>query len=140
MVDIRRLHLLVGMARFKQKNEEQSLRINRYFQGDYLTFSLIRNFFLTTIGYVLVLAIIAMYNMESLLSNLNNLNLRPLIAAVVLGYLVVLGIYSVIAYTQAKIRYVRAEADNKRYNRALVRMTKIYRAEQLEDDDQEEEE
>ena len=139
MIDIRRLHLLIGLARFKQKNEDQSLRINRYFQGDYLTFSLIRNFFFTTIGYLLVLGIIAVYNMESLLSNLNNLNLRPLIAAVVMGYLIVLGIYSVIAYTQAKIRYVRAEADNKRYNRALNRMAKIYRAEQLEDEQEEEE-
>lgn len=120
---------MIGMARFREHNADTSFRINTYYQRDYIAFALIRNFILSTIGYVFLLLIIAMYDLEDLLSNLNSLEIRPLLAAVIIGYLVFLGVFSVIAYIMARIRYVRTQHNVERYEEALERLYAMYREE-----------
>ncbi len=142
MIDKKRLYLMIGMARFKQRNEDTTFRINKYYQNDYIGFAMIRNFLLSTIAYVLLLGLVALGNMETLLSNLNELDFRPLIAAIIVGYLVFLGIYMVLAYVRAKLRYVRMQNDIERYEEALRRLSRMYREEKperhaVEDYDQE---
>ena len=92
--------------------------------------SLLGNFVLTTVAYILALALFAMYNMNFLLANLNDLNFRPMRAVVIIVYLIVLGVFSVISYTRAKLRYVRAQARVAEYQRQLRRLYKMYRDEE----------
>ena len=117
MTDEKRLHLMISLARFRQRNRDRALRVNRFYQGDFISFTLIRNFLLTTIAYVLLLALIALYHLDFVLANLNDLKFRPLLAIIIVSYLLMLGVYSVIAYTVARIRFVRAEARIAEYER-----------------------
>jgi hypothetical protein len=126
MIDKKRLYLMINLARFEQKNEDRALRVNHYYQRDYIAFALIKNFLLTTIAYVLVLGVLALYNMEAVLEGLNSLDLRTLIATVILGYLIFLGIYSVIAFIAAKLKYVRMENSVEQYVAALDRLRAMY--------------
>ena len=70
-----------------------------------------------------------MYNLEDILSNLNEMNFRPILAVIIVFYLVFLGVYTVIAFTRARIQYVRADADVEQYENALDRMNRMYREE-----------
>lgn len=133
-IDKKRLYLMIGMARFKEKNKDGAFRINTYTQRDYIAFALIRNFLLTTIAYVLVLALIVLYNLEDFLSNLNSLEIRPLVAVIAVSYLVFLGIYTVIAYILAKIRYVRMQSSIAQYKNGLSRLNHLYMEEREEAD------
>jgi len=140
MVDKRRLYLMIAMARFKDRKTGNSIRISNYHQRDYIAMKLIVNFLITTIAYILLLAFYAMYNLEDILSNLNEMNLRPIVAIIIVFYLVFLGVYTVIAFTRARIDYVRADADMEQYENALDRMSRMYREEDRlsareEDDD-----
>nr|WP_051527094.1 hypothetical protein [[Eubacterium] cellulosolvens] len=143
MIDKKRLYLMINLARFEQKNEDRALRVNHYYQRDYIAFALIKNFLLTTIAYVLVLGVLALYNMEAVLEGLNSLDLRTLMATVILGYLIFLGIYSVIAFIAAKLKYVRMENSMEQYTAALDRLRAMYGdtepigADSDEDDDEE---
>lgn len=131
MIDEKRLHLMIALARFRQRNRDRAMRINRFYQGDYISFTLIRNFVLTTIAYVLLLALIALYHLDFVLANLNDLKFRPLLAILIVSYLLMLGVYSVIAYTVARIRFVRAEARMMEYERQLGRLRRMYREEDV---------
>ena len=131
MTDEKRLHLMIALARFRQRNRDKALRINRFYQGDFISFSLIRNFLLTTIAYVLLLALIALYHLDFVLANLNDLKFRPLLAIIIVSYLLMLGIYSVIVYMIARIRFVRAEARMDEYERQLGRLRRMYKEEDV---------
>ncbi|MDO4622222.1 MAG: hypothetical protein Q4B22_04640 [Eubacteriales bacterium] len=145
MIDKKRLYLMIGISRFEQKNRDKEFRVNNYYQRDYLVLAMIGNFILTTLGYAMVLAMIALYNMETVLANLNSLNIRPLVAALIVSYLIFLGVYTVIALIRAKLRYVRMESDMEQYEHALDRISRIYKEEERErsinaDDDYQEDE
>ena len=129
MVDKEKLCRMIALARFEQKNEDKAFRINNSYQQDYTASALIRNFLLITIAYALLLAVIGMFRLEDLLSNLNNLNFTPLIMALVIGYLLLLGVYSVITYVLARVRYLRAQNGIRQYRQGLEELRKIYRAE-----------
>lgn len=126
-VDREKLYLMIRLARYEQRNRTRALRINQCFRTDYVGFALLRNFLLTTIGYILLLAVIALIRLEYLLSNFNSMNFAPIIAIAIVGYLVVLGIYSVITYTIAGLRFARMETSIKQYDRQLGRLEDIYR-------------
>ena len=104
MIDERRLRLMIRLARYEQKDGKEDLKISKYYRRDYVGFALLKNLFLVTVAYALLLAVIVVYNLDFLMDHLNDLNLRPLLAAVILGYLFVLGIYSVIVYTVSSFR------------------------------------
>ena len=129
MVDKERLYRMIALARFEKKNEDKALRINKNYEQDFVSFALIRNFYLTTIAFALLLVVFVMYNMDFWLSNLNNLNFQPLLIALILGYLIMLGVYTVIAFTIARLHYTRAASSVREYNRELDKLGKIYRAE-----------
>ncbi|MST82238.1 hypothetical protein [Bilifractor porci] len=130
MIDEKRLYQMISLARFENKNRDKALRISRTYQNDYIAMSLLGNFVLTTVAYILALVLFAMYNMNFLLANLNDLNFRPMLAVVIIVYLIVLGVFSVISYTRAKLRYVRAQARMAEYQRQLRRLYKMYKDEE----------
>ena len=130
MIDEKRLYQMISLARFENKNKDKALRINKSYQSDYIAMALLGNFVLTTLAYLLALVLFAVYNMDFLLSNLNDLNFWPMLAVVIIIYLIVLGVFSVISYTRAKLRYVRAQAKVKEYQRQLRKLYKMYKDEE----------
>jgi len=94
--------------------------------ADYIGLALIKNFFLVTIGYVLLLAGIAAYFSEYLMDNVNKINLVAVGIYVIVGYLIVLIAYSVLTYIQYSVKYYRAKKSVKEYYQDLTRLEKIY--------------
>ncbi len=129
MVNQDKLYRMISLARFEKKNEDKALRINKTYEQDFVSYAMIRNFFLTTIAFALALVVFVMYNMDFWLSNLNNLNFQPLLIALILGYLIMLGVYSVIAFTIARLRYTRAANGVRQYAHELDKLGRIYREE-----------
>lgn len=138
MKDRKKIYQMIRVARFEQKTGAEDLRIHKYYRRDYVAFAMIRNSFIVTVGYGLLLAALLLYHMEFLLNNLKNLNIRPLLVSIVTGYLFVLAIYSVLVYTVRSLRYLRAERRVKSYYKALKKLRDIqwqeeHRAEETEE-------
>ena len=126
-IDENKLYLMIRLAKYEQRNRGRALRINKCFRSDFIGFASLRNFLLTTVAYVLLLAVILLVRLDFFLSNFNNINFVPLIAIIGVGYLVFLGIYWVIARTIASLRYTRMESSIRQYDRQLERLEDIYR-------------
>ena len=75
------------MSRARAENIFRSVR---YYRSDYIGLALIKNFFLVTIGYALIVAAVAVYFGEYLLENIHKMNLVTLGVYIIIGYLVVL--------------------------------------------------
>ncbi len=145
MVEKEKLCRMIALARFEKRNEDKAFRINNSYQQDYVAHAMIRNFILTSIAYVLLLVVIVMMNLDVWLSNLNNLNFQPLLLTLIIGYLLMLGVFSVIAGILAKVRYMRAETGIRQYRYEMDQLRQIYRAQDSlrrnkneEDEDEEE--
>ena len=64
MLDEKRIRQMTKLAFFEKKEEKNALRIGRYFRSDYIGKELLKNFFLASIGYILVLAVAVLYHIE----------------------------------------------------------------------------
>ena len=92
--------------------------------------TLIKNFFLVTIGYGLILAVIAAYNLEYLLDNVHKMDLISLGVVVLGGYIGILVLYSVLTYIQYTVKYHKAKKSVKQYYTQLTKLEKIYTREE----------
>ncbi len=106
------------------------LPVSKYYRSDYIGLALIKNFFLVTIGYGLVLAGIAAYYGEYLLENIHKMDLISLGIGIVAGYVVALIVFSCLTYIQYSVKYYRAKKSVKKYYGELTRLDKIYSREE----------
>ena len=114
-------------------NEEKvkiMTKLAMYERSDYIGLALIKNFFLVTIGYCLIVAAVAVYFGEYLLENIHKMNLIMLGVYIVIGYLIVLVAYSVLTYIQYSVQYYRAKKSVREYYSQLTELNKIYAREE----------
>lgn len=103
MINEEKVKIMTKLAMYEQGKGRKYLPVSRYYRSDYIGLALIKNFFLVTIGYVLIVAAVAVYFGEYLLENIHKMNLVALGAYIIIGYLVVLIVYSVLTYIQYSV-------------------------------------
>ncbi len=126
---------MIRIARYEEKTGTEDRKIQNDYRRDYVTFAMIRNFFIVTIGYGLLLGVALLYNMDFLLNNLKNLNLRPLLVTIGASYVFVLALYSVLVYTICSLRYLKAGRGVKRYYRELKKLRDLQQLEEYQKQD-----
>ena len=124
MLNEEKIKIMNKLAMYEQGEGKKYLPVSRYYRSDYIGLAMIKNFFLITIGYVLVLAGIAAYFGEYLVDNIHKMNLVALGIEAVVGYIVVLVLFSVLTYIQYSVKYYRAKKSVKTYYEDLTRLAK----------------
>lgn len=141
MLNEERIRMMFQIARYEQGLGNRDIRICRYTEKDYVALSMIKNFFIATAAYILLLGVVVLCNLSYWLDLMSGTSLSVLLAGALIGYLVVLAVYSVIVYTMARIRYGRAQERVKLYYGMLKKLETLYRDEAMlaggmyEDDD-----
>ena len=106
MVNEEKVKIMNRLAMYEHGEGRKYLPVSRYYRSDYIGLALIRNFFLVTIGYVLGLAGVAAYFSEYLMDNVNKINLVEVGIYIIVGYLIVLVVYSILTYIQYSVKYL----------------------------------
>ena len=117
MLNEEKIKIMNKLAMYEQGEGKKYLPVSRYYRSDYIGLAMIKNFFLVTIGYCLILAGIAAYFAEYLIDNVHKMNLVSLGVEVILGYVAVLVLFSVLTYIQYTV---------KNYYEELTQLSKIY--------------
>ena len=130
MITEEKVKILDRLALYEKQEGRKYLPVSKYYRSDYIGLALIKNFFLVTIGYGLILAVIAAYNLEYLLDNVHKMDLISLGIVVLAGYIGVLAVYSVLTYIQYTVKYYNAKKSVKQYYTQLTRLEKIYTREE----------
>lgn len=131
MLNEKRIRLMTELAKYEDGEGKNELKIARYYRSDYLGIALFRNFILASIGYVVVVLLIASYFSEYLLDNVHKMNLILLAVILVGGYLITVTLYSVVTYVIYSLRYSRAQRDVKAYDQKLGELEKLYEKEEM---------
>lgn len=98
MLDEKRIRQMTKLAFFEKKEEKNALRIGRYFRSDYIGKELLKNFFLASIGYILVLAVAVLYHIEWLVDEIDTIDLQFAAGCLIASYLCFLAVYSIAVY------------------------------------------
>ena len=99
MLKKEKIRLMTKLARYESGEGKEELRIARYYRSDYIGLALFRNFFLASIGYLVILLLVGAYFAEFLADHLHTLNVTWIGMMIVGGYLVTISVYSVVTYT-----------------------------------------
>lgn len=126
MINEEKVKVMTKLAMYEKREAKRYLPVSKYFRGDYIGLALIKNFFLVTIGYGLLLVAAGAYYGEYLLDNIHKMNLINLGTYLVVGYIVMLAAFSALTYVQYFIKYHRAKKSVKEYYGELTRLERIY--------------
>ena len=130
MINEEKVKVMDKLALYEKQEGRKYLPVSKYYRSDYIGLALIKNFFLVTIGYGLILAVIAAYNLEYLLDNVHKMDLISLGIVVLAGYVGILALYSVLTYVQYTVKYHNAKKSEKQYYTQLTKLEKIYTREE----------
>ena len=130
MLNEEKIKIMNKLAMYEQGEGKKYLPVSRYYRSDYIGLALIKNFFLVTIGYCLILAGIAAYFGEYLVDNIHKRDLVAVGRNAVIGYVVVLVVFSVATYIQYSVKYHKAKKSVKEYYQELTQLNKIYSREE----------
>ena len=130
MLNEEKIRIMNKLAMYEQGEVKKYLPVSKYYRSDYIGLAMIKNFFLVTIGYCLVLAGIAAYFGEYLIDNIHKMNLVSVGVEAILGYVVVLIFFSVLTYIQYTVKYHKAKKSVKNYYEELTQLNKIYSREE----------
>ena len=123
MINEEKVKIMTKLAMYEQGRGRKHLPVSRYYRSDYIGLALIKNFFLVTIGYVLIVAAVAVYFGEYLLENIHRMYL-------IIGYVIVLAAYSILTYIQYSVKYYQAKKSVREYYSQLTELNKIYAREE----------
>ena len=126
MLNEEKVKIMNRLAMYEQGEGKKYLPVSKYYRTDYIGLALIKNLFLVTIGYGLMLVGLAAYFGEYLMENIHKMNLVRMGIYIVVGYAGVLLLYSLVTYIQYSVKYHRAKKSVKRYYEELTRLEKIY--------------
>ena len=126
MLDEKKICLMTKLARVERRTGKESLRIIRHHRGDYIGMGLLRNFFETTLGYLLVWGVIIAYNMDYLLDNLHKVKIFVVVVEFIVGYLIFLILYSVITWIKRRRQYEQAREEVEQYYNGLEELSRRY--------------
>ena len=105
MINEEKVKVMTKIAMYEQGEGKKYLPISKYYRSDYIGLALIKNFFLVTLGYLLVIAAVAAYFGEYLMENIHKMNLVAMGIYIIVGYVAALIAYSVLTYIQYSVKY-----------------------------------
>jgi len=114
-MDEQRIWKMCRLALFEQEEGKKELSIASYYRRDYVGLGLLSNFVQITIVYLLILAAIVIVRLDYLMTNFDKLEYTTIAAALIAGYAMVLGLYSVLVFTLRRLQYVRARRKVRDY-------------------------
>lgn len=130
MVSTKRLSRMIKLERLTDPHKSKLLHIAKYSRGDFIALTMIRRFFMMTLAYALLMGLAAVSALDFIMENFNRFNFRTLIAEIVIGYIIFMGIYMGITYLACSVRYTRARRVRKEYEEQLRKIARDYEKEE----------
>lgn len=126
MLDKRKIRLMTKLELYDRKQGAKDVRISDYNRKDYVGYHKLTTFLWVTFGYVLFWGLVAVSIMDDLMKNLTTGRVLFLILLAVIGYVVVISGYLVLAHRLYNKRHAQARKRMRGYNHGLIRLLKMY--------------
>ncbi len=111
------------------EKEKEKFEIRNYYMTDYIRHNLLKVIVRVTVGYALILALLAIYHAEYIIASAVKLNYRQLGEYAIGIYLLLLALYSVGSLLGYSLKYRKAWRYVNKYEKGLSMLRKIYQNE-----------
>ena len=132
MLDERRVRRMTKLASYEMKNGREDLKISAYFKKDYISLNVISTLLWITVGYLFLAMLVVFACIENLMEAFAIAKIIGLGLIFLIGYIVVLILYSAIARKFYRNKHDQARERVKEYCKNLMIMEKLYEKENAE--------
>ena len=126
MVNEQRLHSMIKIAKFDANDGKSCKPMIQYARKDYVALQLLKSFVIGTIAFFIMLGLWVLYSMETLMKQINNMDLIQ--SAITLGILygVFMVIYLLATYIIFNVKYTYGRRKVKKYYAGLKKINAMY--------------
>lgn len=126
MVNEQRLHSMIKIAKFDANDGKSCKPMIQYARKDYVALQLLKSFVIGTIAFFIMLGLWVLYSMETLMKQINNMDLIQ--SAITLGILygVFMVIYLLATYIIFNAKYTYGRKKVKKYYAGLKKINAMY--------------
>lgn len=124
MIHEERTRMMTNLAIYEKRHGRRELQITKYASGDYITLHVLYSFVCGTLAFVIIAALGVMYNLETLMLELFQMDILYFARNVLIIYIIFMGVYLSFCYAFLSFRYARCK---RRVNKYLMRLKELYR-------------
>ena len=129
MINEEKVILMTKMQAYEDGEGKRHVAIASYFRSDYLGFQVLKAVISVTIALIIIYAAYILYDLESCMKNLYQMDLVEYIKNLAKNYLIIMGAYALLTYAVYAFRYAKAKKSLKAYYGNLKKLNALYNRE-----------
>lgn len=126
MLNENKVKMMTKMAIYEKNEGRRMLKTARYFKSDYIAFGVLKTLITTSIAYIIMLIMYVLYNMESIIRDINKLDYTEVGTNLIIGYVAMIVVFSAIAFVVYGKQYDNSRNGLKRYFSRLNKLERFY--------------
>ncbi len=132
MINEEKVRLMTKLAIYEENKGKNIIPLGDYYREDYIGIQMLKSFFAGTIGYVLILLLMVLYQLEYLLNQIVKLDVMAMVVSVLVVYVIFMAVYLGITYIICATRYKKAKKSLKAYDNVLKKLEGVYEREEMD--------
>lgn len=129
MLNENKVKMMTKMAIYEKNEGRKMIKTAKYFKSDYIAFGVLRTLITTTIAFIIMLVMGVLYNIDKIITDINNLDYSAIVTGIIICYIVMLILFSVIALIVYSRQYDNSRKGLKRYFSRLNKLERFYNSE-----------
>lgn len=130
MVNEERLRHMIKLAQFDQNDGEVCKPMTQYARKDYVELQMLKSFVTGSLSYALVFGLWALRSLEELFQMITGMEIKAVVIALVLSYVVFMAIYLGVTYIVFCVKYTNGRKKVKKYYGSLKKVNQMYEREE----------
>ncbi len=130
MLNEEKIRLMTKLALYEQKEGKKDFPLSKYYRTDYLALKMINSAIVMSLGYIILLAVIVLINVEKLLSELVNMDLPAIGRNILIAYIILFVVNMTATYFIESYRFKKSRGNLNQYNGELKELHMIYKKEE----------
>ena len=136
MLSKKKIKIMFQLALYEKGKGKQDLKNVHYYKNDYVRLNILKSIICMSIGYIIILVMIAMYNLEYLIKNAVNLPYKSISLTAMGVYALLLALYILITVLIYSFRYDNSRKKVQRYFKYLKYLNKYYQGDDLSEEEE----
>lgn len=126
MLNSKKIRLMTKLAVYESKDGKEDIHLSKYYKTDYVRYQTLKSIICATVGYILILLLVGLYQMEFIIKNAVGLDYKT-VGAYILGiYIMVITIYGLGSVLIFSLKYDASRKKLSKYYKLLRRLNKVY--------------
>lgn len=129
MLNYKKIRIMNKLAVYESKEGKEDIYLSKYYKTDYVRYQVMKSIISSTVGYLLILVMVGLYQMEYLIKNAVSLDYKTLGMYVLGFYIMIVTVYGLGSTVVYSLKYDASRKKLGRYYKLLKRLNKVYEEE-----------